>query len=269
MRTNRIPYGVLYFLAATFAASACSRDKLAEPGPAAPSPQTSTSATSPQSSHVRYIERMLGGANKADAVPLIVAIHGFGDRPEKFSGIFNGMSARARLVLPYGLSSYGDGFSWFPISRLEPNILADSTSHAAKELADLIAELEQSLPIQGKPIVTGFSQGGMLSFTLAALHPERVGEAFPIAGLLAPPLFPSSWPIGKFAPPIHAFHGDADDRVPIAGARDTIQALSKVGFSATLSEYPNVRHSVSDDMRRDWMAAVSAAVKRAGQSSTR
>lgn len=264
MKTNRIRYSALFVLTAIFATTACSLDKPAEPASGATSASTaSTSPAGPQSSRVRYIERMLGGADTSDKVPLIIAIHGLGDRPEKFSGIFNGMSARARLILPYGLTTYGDGFSWFPISRIEPNTLAEGTSLAAKELADLIAQLEQSLPTQGRPIVTGFSQGGMLSFTLAALHPERVGEAFPIAGLLASPLFPSSWPMGKVAPPIHAFHGDADDRVPIAGARDTIRALSNVGFSATLSEYANVRHSVSDDMRRDWMAAVSAAVKRA------
>ncbi len=264
MSTNRIRLIVLFVLAAIFATTACNRDKPAEPAPgAAPSPTASTSPAGPQSSRVRYIERMLGGANTSDTVPLIIAIHGLGDRPEKFSGIFNGMSARARLILPYGLSSYGDGFSWFPISRLEPSALAEGTTVAAKELADLIVQLEQSLPIQGRPIVTGFSQGGMLSFTLAVLHPEQVGEAFPIAGLLASPLIPSSWPMGKVAPNIQAFHGDADDRVPIAGARDTVRALSNVGFSATLSEYANVRHSVSDDMRRDWMAAVSAAVRRA------
>jgi phospholipase/carboxylesterase len=206
---------------------------------------------------------MAGGAKTSDKVPLILAIHGFGDRPEAFSGIFNGLSARARIVLPYGLSSHGDGFSWFPLSRLDPKALAEATTHAANELATLLVDLEQSRPIQGKPIVTGFSQGGMLSFTLAVLHPERIGVALPIAGLLAPALIPSSWPMGKVAPPVHAFHGDADDRVPIAEARDTVLALSKVGFAVTLSEYPNVRHSVSPEMRRDWMAAVDAAVTRA------
>lgn len=198
MKTDRIRYCALFVLVSIFAIAACSLDKPAEPAPGA---STSPAASiAQQTSRVRYIERMLGGANTSDTVPLIIGIHGLGDRPEKFSGIFNGMSARARLILPYGLSTYGDGFSWFPVSRLEPKALADGTTLAAKELADLIIQLEQSLPIQGKPIVTGFSQGGMLSFTLAVLHPEQVGEAFPIAGLLAPPLLPSSWPMGKLAP---------------------------------------------------------------------
>jgi phospholipase/carboxylesterase len=208
---------------------------------------------------------MTGGAAITDSVPLVVAIHGLGDRPESFGRIFDGLSARARLILPYGLSTYGDGFSWFPLARLEPQKLAEGTSHAANELAAMISEIERTRTVRGKPIVTGFSQGGMLSFTLAVLHPDRIGEALPIAGLLAPPLYPSSWPMGKVAPMVFAFHGDADNVVPIDGARDTVRALSSVGFSAKLSEYPGVRHSVSQDMRRDWMTALEAAIARAAK----
>jgi phospholipase/carboxylesterase len=243
---------------------ACNRDKPAEPTPVT-SPATAT-AKAPEiipASRVRYVERMTGGANTTDQVPMIVAIHGLGDRPESFGGIFDGFSGRARLILPYGLSSYGDGFSWFPISRLEPKALAEGTKLAADELATLLKDLMKSRAVKGKPIVTGFSQGGMLSFTLAVLHPDEIGEALPIAGLLAPPLYPTSWPMGRVAPRVSAFHGDADDRVPIDGARETVQQLTKSGFTATLQEYPNVRHSVSAQMRRDWMAELEAAIGRA------
>lgn len=244
---------------------ACNRDKPAEPNPAAASAPAAAGTPAAEASRVRYIERMTGGANTSDAVPIVVAIHGLGDRPESFGRIFDEMTSRARLILPYGLSSYSDGFSWFPISNLDPKILAEGTTHAANELAQMIGTLESSRPMRGKTIVTGFSQGGMLSFTLAVLHPERVGEALPIAGLLAPPLHPSSWPMGKLMPRVQAFHGDADNRVPIAGARDTVKALVNVGFAATLTEYPDVRHTVSVELRRDWLLALDAAIERANK----
>lgn len=245
--------------------SACGRDKPAEPLPAAsPAPQ-STSTAPKETTRVRYVEKMTGGAATTDSVPLIIAIHGLGDRPESFGRIFDGFSAPARLIVPYGLSEYGDGFSWFPLSGFDPNKLAQGTTHAAHELAAMIADIEKNRPVRGKAIVTGFSQGGMLSFTLAVLHPEEIGEALPIAGLLAPPLYPTSWPMGKVAPIVNAFHGDADDRVPIDGARQTVQTLKGIGFSATLTEYPGVHHSISRDMRRDWMKALEAAAQRAAK----
>lgn len=255
-----------FLLISAIAFVACKGDKPAEPTPIATSSSTAaTPGGAPEASPLRYMERMTGGAKTSDQVPMVIAIHGLGDRPESFGRIFNGMTARARLILPYGLSSYGDGFSWFPISRLEPKALAEGTTHAANQLAGMIAGLEQQRPLQGKPIVTGFSQGGMLSFTLAVLHPDRIGEALPIAGMLAPPLVPSSWPMGKLMPRVQAFHGDKDDRVPTAEGRTTVQALSNVGFSATLREYPNVGHTVSSEMRLDWLAALEAAIERAAK----
>lgn len=262
MKNHRIIVARVLLAAWVFVAPGCNRDKSAEPTPA-PASATMASTTSSPTSRVRYIERMTGGAKATDKVPLIVAIHGLGDRPESFGQIFDGFSARARLIFPYGLSTYGDGFSWFPITNLEPNALAEGTTKAADELATLLTDLEASKPLQGKPIVTGFSQGGMLSFTLAVLHPEHIGEALPIAGLLAPPLYPKSWPVIKTAPKVTAFHGNADNRVPFDGAKETVRHLVSIGFTATLTEYPDVRHSVSQEMRRDWFAALDAAVNAA------
>lgn len=212
---------------------------------------------------MRYVERVTGGADATERLPLVVAIHGLGDNPEAFGRLFQGLSARARLVLPYGLTPYGDGFSWFPISNMDPALLANGTEKAARALAGMLEALERTRPTSGRPIVTGFSQGGMLSFTLAAQHPERVGEVFPVAGLLAPPLYPSSWPMGKLAPRVFAFHGDADPRVPIAGVRETVSKLVSVGFTAELTEYPGIGHTVSAEMRRDLLKSLDEAIARA------
>jgi phospholipase/carboxylesterase len=260
MRTSALRLAVLLALAVTSTATGCNRDKPLEP---APNPAPSLPVSTTPSASLRYIERMTGGAKTSERVPLILAIHGYGDRPESFGRQFEGMSSRARIILPYGLSKTTDGFYWFPLSGFDPHALAEGSTHAAQALATLLAEIQASRPIQGKPIVTGFSQGGMLSFTLAVLHADQIGAALPVAGLLAPPLYPAPGTQFKTKPPVTAFHGDADDVVFIAGGRDSVKVLSNAGFSATLSEYPNVRHYVSPDMRRDWMAAIETALKHA------
>ena len=166
---------------------------------------------------------------------------------------------RARLILPYGLEPYGEGFSWFSDWKDEAE-LADGTRHAADRLAAMIDELARRRPTTGRAVITGFSQGGILSFTLAVLHPESVGAAFPVSGLLATPLWPIAWPPGREKPLVRAFHGTDDNRVPIAGARATVRRLKDVGLDAELAEYPGVTHTTTAEMRRDLVRAIEQAL---------
>jgi phospholipase/carboxylesterase len=212
---------------------------------------------------VRYLERVTGGAAPEDALPLVIGIHGYGDRPESYAGLFEGFGGRARFIFPHG-EPHGDGFSWFAISsRFNPDAVAAGTERAAHRLAGMIAALTAARPTLGRPIVTGFSQGGMLSYALVILHPESVGEAFPVSGLLAPPHWPSTWATGKTQARIEAFHGDADPIVSIAVDRQSAARLRAVGFTAELHEYPGVAHTVTAEMRRDLHAALGSAVSRA------
>jgi predicted esterase len=84
---------------------------------------------------------------------------------------------------------------------------------------------------------------------------------FPIGGFLAPPLLPSVWPPGAPKIPVHAFHGAADERVPVEGARSTVRALKALGLDARLTEYPGVGHRVVPEMQRDIVQAIEEALK--------
>ena len=255
----------LVFSAFALLFSACQREA---PSPAPASSPAPIAAAAPASGSleaagVRYLERITGGAAAEDALPLVIGIHGHGDKPESYSGLFEGFPAKARFVFPYG-DPHGEGFSWFAVSpRFNPDSLAAGTERAGHRLAAMIAALTTARPTVGRPIVTGFSQGGILGYTLAVLHPESLGEAFPVSGLLAPPHWPSTWAVGKTQARIEAFHGDADPVVPIAVDRQGAARLRAVGFSVELHEYPGVVHTVSAEMRRDLHAAVGGAVRRA------
>jgi phospholipase/carboxylesterase len=242
----------------SIAASACD----ASPREVASTPSARVPVDPNEAAGVRFVERLTGGARAEEALPLVVAIHGLGDRPESFAGVLEGMPLRARVVLPRGIDPFHDGFAWFPAGSLgNAEQLAAGTRRAADRIAEMLAELARRRPTAGLPIVTGFSQGGMVSFTLAVLHPEAVRAAFPVGGLLAPPLYPSAWPLGRRTPKIHAFHGAADERVPVDGARATVKRLTEVGLGAELSEYPGVGHTISADMKRDLWKAIEAAAQ--------
>ena len=196
---------------------------------------------------VPYLEHMTGGARPDERVPMIVALHPMGGDPADFLQMLRRYRRRARLILPYGHPS-GGLYIWYDAVH---DVAAPLVTRETDRIAAALAALTAARPTVGKPLVTGFSQGGMMTFALAVTHPEALAAAFPIGGLLPPSLYPSaalsSEPRPATLPPIAAFHGASDLAVPTQGARASIAELRRAGYTAELREYAGVEHDISDE----------------------
>jgi phospholipase/carboxylesterase len=208
-----------------------------------------------QSTHegVGFIELFPHGAD--ETAPLVVAIHGRGDRPENWVETWTAFPARAQIALPRAFDPLGDGFSWFPFREgLSEDQWAAGVASAEARLWKAIAHLAGST--KRRVVVTGFSQGGILSFAIAARHPDEVVGAFPVAGALPAPLRPKDH--GRTAPTV-AFHGTADRMIPFAWGRAAVDSFKDQGNVAELHEYAGVGHAMTAQMRSDlWTAIVKS-----------
>lgn len=227
------------------------------PSPADPQPQDAPVAQAPAArpiaGELHYVERILGDAKAEDRLPMIIAIHGLGDDPANFAHLFDAYGGKARLILPQGVDPTEDGgWSWFPVRARTNDVdaLASGIEASADKLAVAIAALRESRPTQGAPIVTGFSQGGMLAFSLAVHHPEQVGFAIPVGGWLPPPLWPDAGPTAAH-PNVVALHGTADNAVRYEPTKQAIEALLAKGYAVTLKSYEGVRHAIPPQERTD------------------
>ena len=210
---------------------------------------------------VHYLEYTTAGASADETLPMIVAIHGLGDSPEGFANLLRGFDRKARVIVPRAFDRYGRGWSWFPIRMADGDdaAIGAAISNSAAKLAPAIEQLAATYPTQGRPYVTGFSQGGMLSFALAVEHGELITAAFPVGGWLPEPLWPSAGPKAD-APPIVAFHGEADDRVPFAPTQAAVTKLDSLGYAVELHGYAGVGHSISRPMHAELSASLGAAI---------
>lgn len=203
-------------------------------------------------------------APPADAVlPLIIALHGRGDDPEGFEHLLDGLPVHARVIVPRAFDPLGDdGYSWFPIRARSADVaaLARGIDSANDRLAAMIAELLKTRPTRGKALVTGFSQGGMLSFALAVDHPDLIAAAVPIGGWLPPPLVPAALPPAPL-PSIVALHGEVDVVVPFAPTRESVDALKKQGWPVTLHPFPDVAHQIPPPVRRELYVQLQRAAE--------
>jgi phospholipase/carboxylesterase len=226
-----------------------------QPAPATNESQTETSAA-PLTKKVHagdldLIEILTAGAHDEDTLPMIVAIHGMGDRPENWVDSFAAFPIPARIFFPRAPSAYGNGFSWFSYPPKNVDELSSGVALAGERVAAAITELTQKNKTRGKPIVTGFSQGGFVSFDLAVHHPAVIDVAFPMSGGLPAPLLPTTADEARACAPIFAMHGTADPIVPISLSRDAVTKIKSLGGLATLEEMPNVGHTVTTAERAE------------------
>lgn len=213
-----------------------------------PSIAETSSAEFPKKIHagdLDLIEVLTAGAKDTDTLPMILAVHGMGDRPENWVYSFATFPIPARVFLPRAPTPYGNGFSWFQYPTKSREDFAAGVATAGAKVADAIKELTKNYPTRGKPIITGFSQGGFVSYDLAVHHPDVIDAAFPMSGGLPALLRPTTEAEGKACAPILSMHGDADPIVPIQLDRDTVSAIDKLGGHAKLEEFPGVVHTVT------------------------
>lgn len=184
----------------------------------------------------------------------ILALHGRGDAPERFRGLYDGMPLDATVIVPRApIALRPKAWSWFASSRtVSEEELGDQIGAQADRLAEALARAP--LPME-EVIVTGFSQGGMLSFALAARHPDKVKTALPLGGALPRNLRPAK----KGPTKIRAFHGAIDQVVPLAPTRQAVEALQEQGWDVTLKTYPGVGHMVPREIQLDYVRALKSA----------
>lgn len=200
-----------------------------------------------------FIVIYTGGAGPSDTLPTLVAIHGLGSAPEEFSRLFTSYKPRLRVVLPRGPIPHGSGASWFR-TVIEDGVVKEISQEelqaSVESLASLIKDLPGRFPTCGKVLVTGFSQGGVLSYGLALKVPELLGMVFPLSGYLPEAMLISRERPHNDLPQVFALHGADDRLVGAEGAGRTVDFLVKSGYQASLRSFPGTGHRISGLMRQ-------------------
>lgn len=185
-------------------------------------------------------------------LPLIVYLHGRGDRPRVPRDDVYDLDTPVRMILPRGPERFGQGYAWAPVSahRGESPELLEALDARARMLSDAMVEWQRRHPTRGRPIVLGFSQGGILAMTLAVREPGSIARAIPMAGWLPPSLLPPRADRYAVNARVIALHGGDDPVLSATRTAGTVEDLVKLGYPVELEVYPGVGHEVSRDMRR-------------------
>ena len=158
--------------------------------------------------------------------PLLLFLHGAGERGRGLD-----------LVKKHGpprLVAEGHDLPFILVSPQCPKRQSWSTDVLAALLDDVIARYRVD---ERRVYLSGLSMGGYGTWSLACARPERFAAIAPICGggnrLLAHKLKDV---------PVWAFHGAADDVVPLAESQKMVKALDACGGSVKLTVYPHAGH---------------------------
>lgn len=166
----------------------------------------------------------------ADAVPLVLFLHGAGERGDDLE-----------LVKKNGPPKMIENGHKFDAIFVSPQCPADSWwPREVDILIALLDKLKKEHRIDKDRIyVTGLSMGGYGTFALAARQPERFAAAVPICG--GGDLFDARR-LTKL--PMWVFHGDADTIVPLAESQRMVRIINaEHGENAKLTVYAGVAHN--------------------------
>jgi phospholipase/carboxylesterase len=211
---------------------------------------------------LKTIELVVGGAAPDDELPIVVMLHGLADKPRLPAPSAKHPRRPARIFLPRGPYVFEQGFAWYPHRVREGKIGAMHVAleGSAQHLALFLREVEARHPSPCKPVILGFSQGGMVTLATALARPETLSEAFVVAAWVPHTLVPSLRAEPRV--PIRMMHGLVDPIVPAGPTIELARELERLGYDLELRLYEDAAHAMSKEMDATLGAWLDAALGR-------
>ena len=177
--------------------------------------------------------------------PTVLTLHGRGANafdllglaPYLCAGKFLMICPQGPLETPIGPEAVG--YAWYPMSHGGvPDVEAMLSQQ--KKLQAFLDECLKSYPIDPKKLVVlGFSQGGVMAYSLALANPERFAALAVLSSWLPKELLARLNVTGAVQSlPTLVQHGAQDPTIEVARARSSVETLRQLNVPLTFREYP-------------------------------
>jgi len=177
--------------------------------------------------------------------PTILTLHGRGANALDLLGLGPYIcGGRFLMICPQGpletpIGPGATGYAWYPMTMGGPPDVGAILSSRQK-LQGFLEECLTRYPIDArKLVVLGFSQGGVMAYSLALENPERFAGLAVLSSWLPKELLPEL-SINKDAIqslPSLVQHGTRDSMIEVERARGSVERLRKLCVPLTFREY--------------------------------
>ena len=194
----------------------------------------------------------------AKPASLLVLLHGVGGNEENLAALGADVGDDTLVVLPRGPITFAPGaFAWFRVAFTNdgPRIVASEADASRLALIAFVGQLQQAHGIDpARTTIAGFSQGGILSASVALTAPGRAGAFAVLAGRILPEIEPQLADAQALSS-LRGFiaHGLHDEKLPVDWAHRADAWLTRLGVVHETNLYP-AGHALDAAMRADFLA---------------
>lgn len=187
--------------------------------------------------------------------PLLILMHGYGSNEKdlfSFSKNIPGEYLVVSIQGPYTLGN--DSYAWFRMdfSNGKRTRNLDDVAKSSEMIIKFIDELSEVYEFdKNRVILSGFSQGGIMSYSLALTHPDRVYGIGVLSGFILDNTQPSS---SKSIQDLKVFisHGTEDPLISISEAQQAKEKIESLGITPEYHEY-QAKHEINQAMFTDYL----------------
>jgi phospholipase/carboxylesterase len=187
----------------------------------------------------------------------VILLHGVGGSETNLIDLATGIGPDTLVVLPRGPLEFAPGqFGWFRVAFTAggPRIVESEAEQSRLTLINFVEQLQSAYSIAPQhTVIAGFSQGGILSASVALSTPERVAAFGVLSGRILPELQPHLADKQRLAT-LRAFigHGEYDSKLPVVWAQRSDQLLTELEVEHLTQLYP-IDHSISPAMQVEFL----------------
>lgn len=189
---------------------------------------------------------------------LLLLLHGVGGNETHLADVAAAVDPATLVIMPRGPLTLGAGqYAWFRVNftGAGPVIVESEAEQSRLILIRFVEQLQKAYGITPqKTVIAGFSQGGIVSASVALSAPNRVAGFAVLSGRILPELKPHIADKAQLKN-LRAFigHGEHDSKLPVVWAERSEQLLKDLGVAHVTRRYP-IDHTISAGMQADFLS---------------
>jgi phospholipase/carboxylesterase len=187
--------------------------------------------------------------------PVLILLHGVGSNEEDLFSFANHLPEKYLVISARApISLGGNSYAWYHLdfSTGKPVFNFEEEKISRAILIKFISQVKEKYSVDPNEIyLCGFSQGAIMSYSIALTRPDLVKGIAVMSGRLIEEIKPFIAPKDKLQKlKIFISHGTKDNVLPVQNAREAAAFLKTLNINFSYKEYPE-EHTISNEMFTD------------------